>query len=330
MQRLTMDIIGLTGFGYDIGMLKDENSPVGAAINFVLNHFMKIVRSPLPPKIRLALPTRESREFHAATKLIGDLVQDIIQKARKDIESGDSGATTKKNIMTNLLNAKDAQTGEALTDKDMQDEVMTFFIAGHETMSRLMTYALYEIANRPDVEAKLYEEIQAHLCCNHGNGDSMRPTPELVNKMSYLNGVVKETLRMYPPAYIVGRTNDADDLVLKGYHIPKGMFFFAAIYGLHHRADYWEEPNEFRPERFLKENEHKISPGAWLPFGTGPKFCIGQSFALMEAKLLLARILQFYKPKLVPGQRPLSELLHGGFTLGIAPGHKLNLIMEKR
>ncbi|XP_002730609.1 cytochrome P450 3A29-like [Saccoglossus kowalevskii] len=176
---------------------------------------------------------------------------------------------------------------KGLSEDEMLGQAMTFFFAGYETVSTTMSFASYNLATNPDVQEKLQGEIDRVMA------DYDQPNYEAISKMPYLDMVFKETLRKYPPVIRYDR-ECTEDIIINGLHIPKGMYICMPIYAIHHDPELYPEPEKFIPERFTKEEKAKRHSCAWLPFGAGPRMCIGMRFAMMEAKIGLVRILQKY------------------------------------
>ncbi|XP_070556749.1 cytochrome P450 3A29-like [Ptychodera flava] len=174
---------------------------------------------------------------------------------------------------------------KGFTNQEILGQALTFFFAGFETTSTLMGFLAYSLATNPDIQEKLCAEIDDVMAKYD------EPTYEAVSKMSYLDMVVCEALRMYPPAPRFDR-QCTEDITIAGIHIPKGMVIAVALYTIHHNPEIYPDPEKFIPERFTKEEKEKRHPYAWLPFGAGPRNCIGMRFALMEAKIGLVRVFQ--------------------------------------
>ncbi|XP_072169068.1 cytochrome P450 3A24-like [Diadema setosum] len=180
-----------------------------------------------------------------------------------------------------------------LTEKELIGQAMTFFTAGYETTNSLLDFVIYVLAMHPEIQEKLIREI-----------DEMTPSRDSVgytstSTMRYLDQVVCETLRIYPPATILSRVCN-ETFTYNGITVEKGVRIFIPIYTIHHDEEYWPDPEKFDPSRFSKENKERRHPLAWLPFGTGPRHCIGMRFALMVAKLGIVRVLQNYRFETCP------------------------------
>ncbi|XP_076416425.1 cytochrome P450 3A11-like isoform X5 [Peromyscus maniculatus bairdii] len=182
-------------------------------------------------------------------------------------------------------NCKDKESHKALSDMEITAQSIIFILGGYESTSSTISFALYLLATHPDIQKTLQEEIDGAL----PNKES--PTYDKVMEMEYLDMVLSETLRLYPNANRIYRACK-QDVEIDGVFILKGFLVMVPIYALHHDPEYWPEPEEFRPERFSKENKGNINPYVYLPFGNGPRNCIGMRFALMNLKLALTKVLQ--------------------------------------
>ena len=187
-------------------------------------------------------------------------------------------------MLSTLVSARDEVTGEGMADRQIRDEAVTLFLAGHETTANALAWSFYLLGRHPDVAARLADEARTVLA---GRPPAMDDLPRLPTALR----VLKEAMRLYPPAYMVGR--QAERAVPLGSVVLRpGDTVFVNIYAMHRRADYFEAPDEFRPERFTPEREKLLVRGAYLPFGGGPRICIGNHFALMEGQLILASLAQ--------------------------------------
>jgi cytochrome P450 len=230
------------------------------------------------------------------------IVYKLIEKRRRSVaDTGD--------LLSMFLLVVDEETGEQMTDLQVRDEVMTMFIAGHETTALTLTWAWVLLAQHPSIEAKLQAELEQTL----GN----RP-PALADlaKLAYTEMIVKEVLRLYPPAWIILRQS-LTEVELGGYRLSKNAIISIIPYAAQRHPRYYEQPEEFRPERFSPNEagdtlEKRLPRFAYFPLGGGPRICIGNSFAMMEARLLLATIAQRFRLQLPPGHQvevnPLATL----------------------
>jgi len=188
-----------------------------------------------------------------------------------------------------------------MNDLQLRDEVLTLLFAGHETTSNILTWTWYLLSQHPEVEYRLHAELDEVL-----SGDV--PTIEHLPKLTYSRMVLEEVMRLYPPVWVIGRKALADD-ELGGYHIPANSLVVLSPYLTHHHPDFWEQPEIFDPERFTPKSAANRPRYAYFPFIGGPRMCIGNHFAMMEAQLVLATIAQRYQLRLVPGHTVEPEAL---------------------
>uniref|UniRef100_A0A8B9YAR8 unspecific monooxygenase n=1 Tax=Bos mutus grunniens TaxID=30521 RepID=A0A8B9YAR8_BOSMU len=193
-------------------------------------------------------------------------------------------------LMINSQNSKEIDNHKALSDIELVAQSTIFIFGGYETTSSTLSFIIYELTTHPDVQQKLQEEIDATF------PNKAPPTYDALVQMEYLDMVVNETLRMFP---IAGRLERVckKDVEIHGVTIPKGTTVLVPLFVLHNNPELWPEPEEFRPERFSKKNKDSINPYVYLPFGTGPRNCLGMRFAIMNIKLALIRILQNFSFK---------------------------------
>ncbi len=209
------------------------------------------------------------------------------------IEERRAQADPPADLLTMLLQTRDEDTGETMTDQQLRDEAVTLFAAGHETSSNALAWMLFLLAQNPEILKKLRLEIGTVL------GDRT-PTFEELRKLTYTMQVIQEGMRLYPPAFAIGRQPVEDDEIL-GQKIPAGSVVFLSIGALHRDPKYWERPHDFYPEHFEPEAEKLRPRMAYMPFGAGPRMCIGNHFALMEMQLLLAMFVRRFDFELEAG-----------------------------
>ena len=299
-----MRIVGETLLSTDVSAAADE---IGPALHEVLTQTIDRITQPfLPPDW---LPTPANLRFKKARATLDRIVLGVVADRRRTGE--DPG-----DLLSMLMHAKDEDSGEAMTDQQLRDEAMTIFIAGHETTANALAWTLHLLAQHPEAEAKL----RAELAVLQG----LSPTATDLPRLPYLAQVVKESMRLYPPVWVLARAA-AEANVIGGYEIPNGSRVFLSPYTLHRHPNFWPEPEAFLPERWANPDvpAHKA---AYLPFSTGGRKCIGDHFAMMEAELVLAVILQRATLRSLPGfvvameptvtLRPLGGLL---MVPGVAP-----------
>lgn len=234
------------------------------------------------------------REHEALSNEFSTIILKIIRQRR---ESGE----TRDDLLQMLLDARYDDTGEGMNDQQLFEECAILFVAGHETSANALAWTWYLLAKNPEVVQKARAELATVL------GDR-QPAFEDLPKLEYLTQIIEESMRLYPPAWITDRVAAEDD-EWNGIKIRKGMMVVTYFYGAHHSPKYWQNPEQFDPNRFSKENKKLHIPFAYSPFGGGPRLCIGNSFAMMEMQLVLATMLRQYDFELVPDQIVESQPL---------------------
>jgi cytochrome P450 len=268
MMELTLRIASKTLFGVDAGGQADR---VGAALHEVVTIFPDVLGPFGAIKRRLLLPPM--LRFRKARRTLDEIVLELIAQRRKSGEDrGDA--------LSMLLASRDDETGEGLDDAQVRDEVMTLFVAGHETTANALTWTWYLLALHPSVRERLRDELRA---------DPQTP---------YLDAVLSETLRLYPPAWLLGR-DALRDVEIQGWRVRKGATVLLSQLVLHHSAEYFDEPQCFKPERWLQSPT--LPQFAYFPFGGGSRKCLGDQFAWTEARIELAHLAQRYQFELEPG-----------------------------
>ncbi len=261
--------------------------------------------------IPLWLPTRQNREYSKARQMVHAYIDQVIGQRR-----GLPETEWPDDLLTRLMQARDEDTGEPMSESLLRDESITTFFAGHETTARTLTFTWYALACNPGAASKLHAELDAEL------GDRT-PTLEDLHRLPYTLQVIKEVLRLYPPAPFYIRDAIADD-TLGGYD-THGLPVLMSPYYTHRHPDFWEDPLEFNPDRWTPENEAKLYPYAYHPFAAGQRVCIGNNFSLLESHILLALLARSYAPRLAPGFTP--RFVMGG-TLGTSNGFPM--VIERR
>jgi cytochrome P450 len=210
-----------------------------------------------------------------AVRRLDDIVYSLIRERR-------ASGTDRGDMLGMLLATRDADDGSELTDVEVRDQAMTILLAGHETTANALAWTFYLLARNPDVRERMEREVDAAL---GGRAPSVQDLPT----MPFTLQVLKEAMRLYPPAYVVGR-KAARAVTLGGVSVRKGQVVLVNIAGIHRRASAFPDPERFDPERFTPEREKALPPQTYLPFGAGPRICIGNHFALMEGHLILATL----------------------------------------
>ena len=284
MTRLTLDTIGLCGFDYRFNSFyRDGNHPFVDAMVRSLEATMHSRGLPLEDLIN----RREQRQLRDDTRYMHDVVEGVI-KARRD--GGED--TTKKDLLNFMISGVDKQTGQRLDDTQIRDETIIFLIAGHETTSGLLSFAVHALINHPEVLAKAYAEVDSVL----GSDTSIKPTYQQVNKLTYITQVLKETLRLWPTAPAFGIRAHEDTLLGQKYPLKRHYHTIVLAPMLHRDPKVWgPNPEVFNPDNFSREAEAARPTNAFKPFGNGQRACIGRQFAMQEAALVLGMVLQRFK-----------------------------------
>jgi cytochrome P450 len=216
-----------------------------------------------------------------------------------------------------LLPAVDEESGKGMTNQQLRDEIMTLFLAGHETTANALTWIWYLLSQHPAVDAKLGEELDRVL---EGRGPTAADLPQL----PYTEMVVRESMRLYPPAPGFAR-EPIEDVRLGGYEIPRGSLITMNTFAMQRDARFFPDPERFDPERFAPGGEERIPRYAYLPFGGGPRVCIGNGFAMMEARLIVATIAQRWQFALEPGQKIVPTQM-----VTVRPRHGIRMKLKRR
>lgn len=302
MTRVTLKIVGRALFSVDLTgdmrVLGEGFAHANDDLNFRIQH-------PFYPPYWV--PTARNRRANAARRANENVILRLI---RERLASGEN----KNDLLSLLISMRDADTGQGLTETELYRETLVMLFAGHDTTANALTWAWYFLSQHSDAEQKLHAEVDTVL---RGRAPTMDDVPQL----AYTRCVLDETLRLAPPAWITSRESLAPD-TLGEYVIPARAPVLISPYTMHRHPRYWENPTMFDPDRFAPETARKLPRFVYMPFGGGPRVCIGQPFALAEATLLLAAIAQRYTLRLAPGAHiaPAPRI-----TLGMANGLPMTL-----
>ena len=302
MMQVTLRVVCRALLDLEIG---DDATTIAKGLDVVVRFFGVSPISLLLP----FLPTRHNRRLNRAIGTLRGIVDRIIaERTREGRDHGD--------LLAMLLAARDADSGQPMPTMQIRDEVLTLLLAGHETTANALTWTFYLLANTPEVETKLHDELDDVL---GGSAPSVEDLPRL----PYTAMVIQEAMRLYPPAWAISRAAVADDVIL-GYRIPAGSVVLLSQWVTQRHPDFWDEPLRFRPERFAPDELARRSRYAYFPFGGGPRLCIGEQFALVEARLILATIAQSYRLRLATDQAVTPEPLvtlrpRGGISMFLEP-----------
>ncbi len=270
MMELTLAIAGKTMFGADV---RSDAATVATALELAMRATVAAITSPMQLGYNWPLPRH--RMMKRAVKMLDEIVFSLIAEGRKrGIDRGD--------VLSAMLLSQDDEGG--LDDRQIRDEVMTLLLAGHETTANALTWTWYHLGRNPEARTRLEEEVTRVL------GDRT-VTPEDLPNMPWTAAVIDEAMRLHPPAYVTGRES-TEPVTIGGHQFPARAILLLNIRGIHRRADYFPAPLAYRPERFLPEQKKARPRHHYMPFGAGPRVCIGQHFALLEAGLCLATMVQ--------------------------------------
>ncbi len=285
MMEMTLAIAGKTMFGADV---RREAPAVSEGLDLGMRAHQASIRSPIQLGYEWPLPRH--RQMRKAVKLLDDVVYRLIAEGR-------ARGTDKGDVLSILLLARDEEDGTGLADQEVRDEVMTLLLAGHETTANALTWTWYELARNPDALARLQKELEPF-------GHRTITTDDLPS-LPWNAAVIDEAMRIHPPAYLTGR-EALEDITLAGHRLPKGSIVLLNIRGIHLREDYYPSAKSFLPERMLPDAKKARPRTQYLPFGAGPRVCIGSHFALLEAQLALATMVQHASLRML-GQRVIPE-----------------------
>jgi cytochrome P450 len=274
MSELTLDIVLRAVFGRDLDRLSAESGG---------NPFAVVTKEP-------ARNLQFAYKFRSLGKLVAALMRRRTAEQEEHVD-----------FLAMLMSARDKQTGAAMSERELIDEVMTLVVAGHETTASALNWTWYLLALHPEAEARLHAEIDSAASVSSPSLAQMEALP-------YAQQVVNEALRLYPPGWLLSRrTLDAD--VLAGFDIPAGADVLLSPYLLHRHPRFWPDPDVFRPERFAPENEAERPRFAYMPFAAGPRHCIGETFALYEMLMHLYKVARHYRLTYLPTEPVQLEAL---------------------
>lgn len=305
MTRLTMEIAAQTFLGTSVA---DKADLVGKAMRDVMEYFSSLLV--LVPLVRW-LPTPGNLRFWRACRKLDQVFYETIAERRRS-----SPNTAGNDLLSRLLAARDEDGGQ-LIDKELRDEMVTLFLAGHETTAIALTFSFYLLALHPDAEARMVAELEEVL-------EGRPPTIEMLPRLRYTEWIVKEAMRLYPPAPNIGR-EALEDIEISGYRIPRGSQISLVQWVTQRDPRWFDNPEEFRPERWDNDLARRLPRCAYFPFGDGPRICIGNLFAMMEAVLILATVAQRYRLALEPDYK--LDIL---FSVTIRPRHGLPMVLHER
>ena len=305
MMRLTLSIVAKALFSADVRGVQEA---VGGALDELNRQAAEDAKALVD--LPHCIPTPRNRRASRALKTLDDVVYRIIAERR-------AKPGRREDLMSLLLNARDPETSETMSDKQVRDEVLTLLLAGHETTANALSWTWYLLSKNPGAARRMQEEIDRVLA---GRMPELRDTPALV----FTKMVVQESMRLYPPAWGMSRHVEADD-VIGGYKIKAGSTMFISQYLIHRNPANWENPEGFDPERFLPERAESRPRFAYFPFGGGGRLCIGKDFAMLEAQLIVSAIARRFALELVPGHPVEPEPL-----VTLRPKHGIMVSLRRR
>lgn len=282
MMRLTLDIAARTLFSSSHAA--DEAQDVSDALQVLQENFLQRFNSML--LVPLWLPTPGNLRFRRAVARLDRIIYGFIAQRRQSHED-------KGDLLSILLQARDEDDGTRMTDQQVRDEAMTLFLAGHETTALTLSWAWFLLAKCPEAQAQLALEVE-QVC-----GERL-PTVDDVPRLRFAEMVALEAMRLYPPAYLIGR-EALQDCEIGGWHIPRGMTLLLSQWVVQRDPRFFHDPEKFLPQRWNEESTRRLPKFAYFPFGGGPRQCIGNTFAMMEMALVLACIAQRFAFTLQPG-----------------------------
>ena len=306
MMQLTLKVVVKSLFS--TALSKEEVQTVANVFTPLLEATNKRVVFPFQWLYRLPIP--KNATYQKYIDELDAIIFRIIKDRRKM-------TAPPMDLLQMLMDAQDEETGNPLSDKELRDEVMTVFIAGHETTANAMAWLWALLSQHPDIREKVEKEVAEVL-------GYRKPTPADFPQLAYSLKVFKETMRLYPPVPVLPRRVEQDD-VLGDYLIKGGNSIFFSPYLLHRHPDFWENPSVFDPNRFDKEAQRKQHTFAYLPFGGGPRICLGNNFAMMEAVFIVAMVTQRFKLNL-----PSNTIIEPQISLTTRPKNGVPIQLERR
>ncbi len=356
MSNLTLDIFGVVAFSHNFQALEcierwanqrdDKNydmiDPVNDKIMMSMGEMIQNTRRRiLLQNLNLSIldfPTKRCR------KIMNAAVDEVVSEARRKLKMNESSSSdyqsnehergsikdgdhSRISLLQRLLNAENSPskklTRNSLENHELRDETLTFLMAGHDTTAGWCYWAFFALCKYPDVQEKVFQDINKHA----PKGKDSVITIDMIEKMSYFVAFMKEVLRVYPPVGIIIRYN-VNEENLKGVKVPVGTRIIIPIHLLHRHPKYWKDPDEFRPERWLGKEHPSSHKYAYMPFSNGPRNCIGQFFAEVEAKLMMAPLIRSFSFRMAPSMRDCDFTFILSIIMRAKPG--LKVIASKR
>ncbi|MBF6212910.1 cytochrome P450 [Nocardia puris] len=307
--QLLLATTGRVLFGLDLTTgTRQVTDAMSAAFDFI----MKRVNAPV--KLPQHFPTPAARRVARKVGELDDVVRGLIEERRRGGDTAD--------VLTALVRARD-EGGQGMREEDLLNEIKTLLVAGHESPANALSWACYLLATHPDIQERLADEVRDRL------GDRTPDFSDLAG-LRYCRMVIEETMRLYPPAWIVERTPIEDDEI-GGYHVPAGARVTLCMYYIHRDKRLWDDPEEFRPERFSDESVAERHKFAFFPFSGGPRICLGKDLSMTEMILMLAMTVQRFRLELDPDHEVVpaaSVNLRPGTGIRIRPVRRAAAVVE--
>eukprot|EP01102_Stenamoeba_stenopodia_P011227 TRINITY_DN3433_c0_g1_i1.p1 TRINITY_DN3433_c0_g1~~TRINITY_DN3433_c0_g1_i1.p1 ORF type:complete len:460 (-),score=84.81 TRINITY_DN3433_c0_g1_i1:70-1449(-) len=266
ITNMTLDIIGKAGFGFEFGALDSNLSVYQKAYTSAFTYLLNRMRI-IPGYEYLPIP--QVKEAFANLELLNSLMHQMIRERKQHKNP------TPQNLLDSMIESNENTNGYQLNDKMLKDNLFLLFVAGHDTTASTLMTAMYLLAAHPEHQDKVIKELDGVVGKREITWDDL-------GKLEYLTAVIRETLRLYPPATMIVR-NTLKDVTICDYNVPKGTLAVISIYSIHRDPELWPEPEVFKPERFI--NAEEKHPYAWIPFSSGPRVCLGAKFAMLEMKI---------------------------------------------
>ncbi|MEM9775719.1 MAG: cytochrome P450 [Chloroflexota bacterium] len=314
MEKLTLYIVSKTLFDVDMEEMVERASEIGHAIDELQTladkEFDKIINLPL------WVPTPDNIRNRRARKVVNSTITNIMEERRA---AGENGQTVDTGDLLSMLMLAEDEDGSLLSDLEVRDQLLTLFMAGHETTSNAMLWTWYLLSQHPEIEANLHRELDEVL-----NGRT--PTLKDLETLPYTEMVIKESMRKMPPVWMLNARQAVETTEVGGYEVPKGTMMFIPPYVIQNLEENFADPEKFDPLRFHPDNADQIHRYGWIPFGAGGRVCIGNNFAMMEAKLILATFSQRFKFELDPAE---SVRLQARITMTNRDGMQMKAVARE-
>lgn len=310
MMRTALEVVGRALFSHD---LSGDAARLVHAVLEALDVVVARARSPIP--LPIDWPSPGNRKLARSLQTLDDTVVAMLRERRRVDRLLDADDQSPADLLGMLLAARDDIAGTGFDDRQLRDEIVTLIVAGHETVASALTWTWHLLAQNPDAEKRLHDELDDVLA-------GRRPTFADLERLTYTRQVIDEALRLYPPAWVISR-RAVVDAELAGHAVPSGSYVFVSPYVLHRTPELWPEPDRFEPDRFAPGVA--IDRFAYIPFGAGPNLCIGRDFALLEATLLVADVASRFRLAAIPGAE-----VHVDPLVTIRPRGGLPMVLSRR